>query len=189
MADIVRRGLELYIENRDEKIELTRAELEERYQELWNEYGASLSRLTASYESVPDAREDLLQEIRLAIWGALPRFRGECSLRTFVYRIAHNRGLTHVWRRSSRPQHPGDPPDVIDSRSDPESSAIQNVDQSKLMALVRKLPIAFRQAITMALEEVPQSEIAAVLGISENNVAVRLNRARKMLRGRLEEKQ
>ena len=49
--------------------------------------------LAFSYEAVASVREELVQEIALAIWQALPRFRGECSERTFVFRIAHNRGL------------------------------------------------------------------------------------------------
>ena len=59
-------------------------------------YGPALRRVAASYERAPKDREDLLQEIALALWLALPRFRGECTLRSFVFRIAHNRGLTHV---------------------------------------------------------------------------------------------
>jgi RNA polymerase sigma factor (sigma-70 family) len=163
-------------------------ELERQYQSICNEYGGSLFRLASSYESVPDVREDLLQEIRLALWKALPAFRGECSLRTFVFRVAHNRGLTHVWRRRIQAQFSEDLPDFVevgDPRPDPEASAIRNADHASLMKAIRRLPIAYRQVITMALEELPQSEIAAVLGISENNVAVRLNRGRKLLRQEL----
>jgi RNA polymerase sigma-70 factor (ECF subfamily) len=162
-----------------------RQELERRYESLCRQYGDSLFRLASSYESVPDAREDVLQEIRMALWKALPAFRGECSLRTFVYRVAHNRGLTHVWRRRTQAQASEDFPEVGDPRPSPESSAIRNSDYASLMKAIRRLPIAYRQVITMALDELPQSEIAAVLGISENNVAVRLNRARKLLRQEL----
>ena len=63
------------------------------------EFGPALRRLAGSYETDPGRRDDLAQEIAIALWRALPRFRGECSLRTFVYRVAHNRALTHVWRR------------------------------------------------------------------------------------------
>jgi RNA polymerase sigma factor (sigma-70 family) len=126
------------------------------------------------------AREDLLQDIRLAIWTALPRFRSQSSLRTFVFRIAHNRALTHVWRRKAAGPV-AEPEDVVDSRADPEVSAIQNANRSRLVEAIRGLPIPFRQVITLALEDLPHAEIAAVLGISENNVAVRMTRARKLL--------
>lgn len=158
-----------------------RSDLETLYDDLWNEYGASLGRLAASYEALPHAREDLLQDIRLAIWSALPKFRQECSLRTFVYRIAHNRGLTHVWSRRAKPQHTHELSDVVDPRSDPESTVIQKTQHLKLIEAVRQLPILYRQVITLFLENLSHAEIGAVLGITETNVAVRLNRARKLL--------
>lgn len=161
-----------------------RKQLEEDYERVWTEFGASLARLTSSYESNPHDRQDLLQEIRLALWVALPRFRRDCSLRTFVLRVAHNRALTHVWRR--RKAGPSaELEDVEDSRDNPEASAIRNANRLRLEEMIRYLPIPFRQVITLALEDLPHSEIAAVLGISESNVAVRITRARKLLKEKL----
>lgn len=159
-------------------------QLERVYYQVWTDFGASLGRLASSYESEVQAREDLLQEIRLAIWMALPRFRGDSSLRTFVFRIAHNRALTHVWRRK-RAGISEEPQDIPDPRSSPEADTMQRVDQSRLIEAIRLLPIPFRQILTLALEDFSHAEIAAILGISENNVAVRMNRARKQLRERL----
>jgi RNA polymerase sigma-70 factor (ECF subfamily) len=161
------------------------AQLERDYQKICALYGASLYRLACSYESVPDAREDLLQEIHLALWKALATFRGECSLRTFVYRVAHNRGLTHVWRRRADPIPSDELAEIGDPALSPEASVIRRAGEESLLEAIRRLPVVYRQVITMALEELPQSEIAAVLGITENNVAVRLNRARKLLREQL----
>jgi RNA polymerase sigma-70 factor (ECF subfamily) len=141
--------------------------------------------LVASYETQVHVREDLLQDIRLALWTALPGFRGECSLRTFIYRIAHNRGLSHAYGRRRRLPEADEPGEIIDPKSDPESSAIENARQARLARAVRSLPLAYRQVITMTLESLPHVEIALVLGISENNVAVRLNRARILLREKL----
>ncbi|MFZ0807052.1 MAG: sigma-70 family RNA polymerase sigma factor [Candidatus Sulfotelmatobacter sp.] len=159
-------------------------EREREYDQLWSDFGPSLARLASSYESEPHGREDLLQEIRLAIWVALPRFRGDSSLRTFVFRIAHNRALTHVWRRK-RAGIAEEPQDIPDPRSTPEIDTMQRVDQARLIEAIRLLPIPFRQILTLALEDFSHAEIAAILGISENNVAVRMNRARKQLRERL----
>jgi DNA-directed RNA polymerase specialized sigma24 family protein len=122
----------------------SRAELERAYEQLWVEHGASLARLAWSYERDPQAQEDLLQEIRLAIWTALP-----------------------------------------DPRSSPELSVISRADELRLIETIRLLPIPFRQVLTLALEDLSHAEIALVLGISENNVAVRMNRARKLLKERL----
>jgi RNA polymerase sigma factor (sigma-70 family) len=169
---------------RKEEVEARRKQLEEDYERVWKNFGASLARLTSSYESNAHAREDLLQEIRLALWVALPRFRHDCSLRTFVLRVAHNRALTHVWKRK-KPSPSVDLEGVEDARDNPEVSAIRNANRSRLEEMIRHLPIPFRQVITLVLEDLPYSEIAAVLGISESNVAVRLTRARKLLREKL----
>jgi RNA polymerase sigma-70 factor (ECF subfamily) len=158
-----------------------RDQLEAEYERLWAEFGASLGRLASSYESRPHACEDLLQDIRLAIWTALPRFRGDASLRTFIFRIAHNRALTHVWQRKKAGQSE-EPDDVVDVRENPEASAIQTTNRVRLVEAIRGLPIPFRQVITLALEDLSHGEIATVLGISENNVAVRMNRARNLLK-------
>jgi RNA polymerase sigma factor (sigma-70 family) len=162
-----------------------RRQLEQQYEDVWQQFGESLARLAASYEDLPQAREDLLQEIQLALWKALPGFRGDCSMRTFVYRIAHNRALSHVWRRRAQAQSSAEMPELDDPRPGPESWAITNANYSALLKAIHKLPITYRQVLTMTLEELPQAEIAVVLGISESNVAVRLNRARKFLREEL----
>jgi len=157
--------------------------LEAEYERILAEFGPGIARLSSSYEWRVHAREDLLQDIRLAIWTALPRFRGEASVRTFVFRIAHNRALTHVWKRKRVDAQ--EETDMADARADPESAAIEDAGRARLIDAIRTLPIPYRQAITLALEDLPQSEIAAILGISENNVAVRMNRARKLLKEKL----
>ena len=164
-----------------------RKELERQYEDLLKEYGPGLSRLAASYEALAHAREDLLQDIRLALWTAIPGFRGECSLRTFVYRIAHNKGLSHVYHRRRQPRESEGSGEIADQKSDPEASAIRKAMHARLACAIRSLPLTYRQVITLALESLPHAEIALILGISESNVAVRLNRARALLREKIGE--
>jgi RNA polymerase sigma-70 factor (ECF subfamily) len=166
-----------------------RRALTAQYERIFDAYGAALVRLTASYESLPQAREDLLQEILLAIWRALPGFRGDCSEKTFALRVAHNRCLTHVWKRGKSPPSEAELPELPDPRKSPETIAIDNRRRETLLAAIRALPVNYRQVITLALEDLTPPEIAAVLGVTENNVAVRLNRARNALRRILEDRQ
>lgn len=161
-----------------------RRALQEQFDRILREHEAGIARLAYSYEAISSIREELMQEIALAIWQALPHFRGECSERTFVFRIAHNRGLTHVWRRRP-PQKSLEDLEESDEPADPmphpEAQLAQNDRRARLMSAVQSLPVAHRQMIVLALERLSHAEIAEVLGITENNVAVRLTRAKKAL--------
>ncbi len=163
----------------------TRHALEQQFERILAEHGAALSRLVYSYEAVAGIREELVQEIALAIWKALPHFRGECSERTFVFRIAHNRGLTHVWRRRPAQQSLDDLEEAdepADPRPHPDEQLAQMNQRARLTSAVQSLPVTHKQMIVLMLEGLSYAEIAEVLGISENNVAVRLTRARTALR-------
>ena len=127
-------------------------------------------------------RGDLLQDIALALWQALPRFRGESSERTFLFRIAHNHCINHITRRrpmASLQELELDPPD---SGAPLETRLNDQQDSARLTEAVRQLPLIQRQVVVLALEDMDYTEIAQVLGITENNVGVRLNRARTTLR-------
>lgn len=168
--------------NNSEKTEL-------RFDRIMREYGQALSRLSFGYEKVASARDELMQEIALAIWQALPHFRGECSERTFIYRIAHNCSITHVCRR--RPAHESldelpSPSEPVDPKPHPEEQLAQAHQRDRLRSAIQRLPLVYRQVVMLMLEELSQAEIAEILGITENNVGVRLNRARKALKAALE---
>jgi RNA polymerase sigma-70 factor (ECF subfamily) len=145
-----------------------------------------LRRQAAAYERDPTAREDLLQEILLALWRALPRFRGECSERTFVLRVAHNRALTHAFRRPPRGTDLEAVAEVVDPRPGPEHAAVEAQRRERLLAALHRLPLLARQVLSLSLEGLGGSEIAVLLGITENNANVRLSRARRALKQELE---
>ncbi len=161
--------------------------LEQQYDRILREHGPALRRVAAAYEADPSRREDLFQEICLALWQALPRFREEASERTFAFRIAHNRGLTHGWRaRGTVTADLNEAEELADPRQDPESELQEGERRDRLREAIRRLPLAARQVVVLSLEGLSQREIGDVLGITENNVAVRLTRARKLLRQALE---
>ena len=160
--------------------------LEERYDRILREHGPALRRAAAIHEADPVRREDLFQEICLALWQALPRFRGDCSERTFAFRIAHNRGLTHGWRSRGAPAALDEAGEIPDTRRDPESELCDRDRRERLREAVRRLPAGARQVVALSLEGLSHREIGEVLGLTENNVAVRLTRARKLLREILE---
>jgi RNA polymerase sigma factor (sigma-70 family) len=125
---------------------------------------------------------DLLQEITFAIWRALPSFRGESSERTFIYRIAHNRALTHIAKRHPEQLELSMALELPDISPDPEQIAVLRWQQTELRARVAALPLTLRQVLTLALEGLSNDDIGQVLGITEGNVAVRITRAKKQLK-------
>jgi RNA polymerase sigma-70 factor (ECF subfamily) len=99
-----------------------------------------------------------------------------------VFRIAHNRGLSHLARRRL-PVVPADEEiPVVDGGLDPEASLVAGEQGMRLQRAIARLPVSYRQVVTLALEGLSYTDIAEVLGVSESNVGVRLTRARQVLR-------
>jgi RNA polymerase sigma factor (sigma-70 family) len=163
-----------------------REELQRLFDRLLEENGSAMSRLAASYTDSAADRDDLVQEIALAIWRALPHFRGECSERTFAFRIAHNRAVTYLTRRRAQKAEAVDVVHVADTAPGPEAGLVREQQGARLRRAVHSLPLLYRQVVTLMLEDLEYDEIAQVLGISESNVVARLSRARQMLRELME---
>jgi RNA polymerase sigma-70 factor (ECF subfamily) len=72
------------------------------YEWIAREYGAALSRLAGAYEANAEQRRDLLQDIHFAVWRSLSVFDGRCSVRTWIYRVAHNTAYSHIARDRRR---------------------------------------------------------------------------------------
>ncbi|MBX3231863.1 MAG: RNA polymerase sigma factor [Labilithrix sp.] len=162
---------------------------EARLARVLAEHARPLERVAASYARSAADRDDLLQEIAMALFRALPSFRGEASERTFVLRVAHNRALTFLAKRG-RPALDIDDhvDDVVATTGKNPAVAYERKERgSKLLAATRALPLGHRQVVMLLLEGLSHREIAEVLGTTENNVAVRANRARAAMRALMEE--
>lgn len=151
------------------------------FERIAREHGDALSRVAWGYAENAADHDDLVQDILVAIWRALPRFRGDASERTFVFRIAHNRGCTFRARR--RPVEPMvDDAPIADPRPGPDADLDETRRRERLVVAVRALPVTLRQAVMLRLEGFSLADIAAAQATSEANVSVRLTRARDRLR-------
>lgn len=161
--------------------------LRARFERLLEANRPALARLAACYTRTRADQEDLLQDIAIAFWRALPRFRGECSDRTFLFRIAQNRAIAHISRL--RPTASTDEfVDLVDPGPDPEQKAIKQELTASLTDAVRSLPPVFREVLTLTLEGMTYSEISEILGLTETNIGVRLARGKQLLRQMLKDK-
>lgn len=145
-----------------------------------------LSRVASQYEVRAAQREDLLQEIAFAIWKALPSWRGDATIKTFIARIAHNHGVNHAIADRRHGAHEELPETLMDGTPLPDQQTLRYQQGRQLLKAIRRLPLGLRQVITLALEGFSHAEIGDILGISVNNVDVRLSRARGSLKEMLQ---
>ncbi|WP_293746830.1 sigma-70 family RNA polymerase sigma factor [uncultured Paraglaciecola sp.] len=154
------------------------------FSQVLREHAALLGRVAATYEANFHKRQELLQEITLAVWQALDKFKGDSSIKTYVLRVAHNKAITHVAYHAKQPRN-----DSYCEMESPEPShkpsAVEQIDQQQkfqmMLGQIRQMPIQTMQVVTMSMEGLSYDEIADACGISSSNAGVVLNRARKVL--------
>jgi RNA polymerase sigma-70 factor (ECF subfamily) len=152
------------------------------------EFGGALIRLARAYETDPDRRQDLLQDIHIALWRSFSTFNGRCSLRTWVYRVAHNVATSQVIRRRARSRKlvSLDELAAMPGGQDSERLYDRQLTLDKLLMLIHALQPMDRQLILLYLEGVDAVSIGEITGISSANVATRVHRIKQMLARRFQ---
>lgn len=128
------------------------------------------------YVDDPEDRKDLYQEIVGQAWKSFPTFRGEAKFSTWLYRISANTVLTY--KRKTQQQQPLNEENQQQLYI-PENDA--NEQSQMLLAAIKKLPETDRLLISLHLDEYTNDEIAGMIGIAKNNVAVKLHRIKQQL--------
>jgi len=157
---------------------------DERYEQASALHGQALKRLVYAYEADPGKRVDLLQEIHIELWRSFKAFEDRCSLRTWVYRIAHNAASSYVTRqRRALSKHLLSLEDLDSLSEQPEinSSVDQRLDAERLLQLIHSLKPGDRQIMLLYLEDMDAASIGEIVGISTNNVRVQIHRIKKIL--------
>lgn len=153
------------------------------YSDAADQYGPALERLARAYESDPDKRSDLSQDIHFQLWRSFQRYDAHCSMRTWVYRVAHNVGASHVLRErrtfSSLVNL-----DDLETLPDPAQTHVSLDKRSnlhRLEALIQRLKPLDRQVIILYLEDMDAASIGKITGLSPANVAMKIHRIKKIL--------
>ena len=153
---------------------------DELYQRTAEEFGPALGRLARGYEADPDKRRDLLQEIHLALWRSFEGFHERCSLRTWVYRVAHNTAISWITRQKrTRPQ-------LLVSLEELEATPVppdadRRLALDRLTQLVQRLETRDREVILAYLEGMDAAEIGELTGMSARNAATKVHRIKNLL--------
>ena len=160
------------------------------YREAADTYGAALVRLARAYEADPETRRDLLQEIHIALWRSLEGFDARCSLRTWVYRVAHNAATSHVIRQrrtNARALVSVEEIETTLGGNGGELVADHRKALHRLLTLIQRLKPLDRQVILSYLEGMDAVSIGEITGISPGNVATKIHRIKNVLARRFHE--
>lgn len=156
-----------------------------------DEHGASVMKVARAYTLTSEDCQDLAQEILLQAWRSLPHFERKASAATWFYRVALHTAMN--WHRKDKPRRSKEQPllEVHTLAPDGGDSA-EHIQQretvEQLYQAIHQLPKTDTALVLLYLDELSYREMAEVLGISENNVGVKLNRAKKALSELMKEK-
>ena len=157
---------------------------DEQYKLASAEFGDAIGRLAYAYERDAEKRKDLVQNIHFELWRSFKIFDGRSSVRTWVYRVAHNAGASHIMKNKRISQNTylnlddiGEIPDQTDV-----VDAFERIDQLEhLMTLIQRLSPTDRQIITLYLEGLDGAAIGDVVGISAGTTATKIHRIKYKL--------
>src|SRR5690349_5927806 len=146
-------------------------------------YSAALERLVRAYELDSDKRRDLLQEIHLALWRSFEKFEARCSVRTWVYRIAHNIAASHVirQRRKSAGLLSLEDLDSEANSSQVHRGSHDRLDLERLLQLVHQLSPPDRELMLLYLEGLEAPVIGEIMELSAVNVRSKIHRIKAIL--------
>jgi RNA polymerase sigma factor (sigma-70 family) len=159
---------------------MTQSGLQERFQTLVDEHRKILYKICHSYCRDRDSREDLAQEILVQLWRSFGRFDGRCRFSTWMYRIGLNVAISFYWRESTRTRYViSDEARVLEAVGEMDS---QPEDVRLLYRFIDGLDPLNKALILLDLDEQSYREISDVLGITETNVATKINRLKNKMR-------
>lgn len=142
---------------------------------------ALIHKVCSMYCRNPEERKDLFQEIVLQLWRSYPTFKHESKVSTWMYRVALNTAVSSFRKESRRPQH-GSLDDMdLQIPAAPDTSAEYELKIKYLYTAINQLSQVEKAIVMLYLEEKSYDEIAEIIGITKNNVGVKLNRIKAKL--------
>ncbi|MGH7744705.1 MAG: RNA polymerase sigma factor [Candidatus Dormibacteria bacterium] len=162
---------------------MTNPALQEKFQALVEEHKKILYKICNSYCRDRDARDDLAQEISIQLWRSFDKFDGRCRFSTWMYRIALNVAISFYRRESTRTRYViSDEQHLLevinDTKTQPEEIGL-------LYQFIEGLDPLNKALALLYLDGNNDQEIASVLGISETNVATKINRLKSKMKQEL----
>ena len=166
---------------------MTVANQHDLYREAGEKLAPAIARLARAMEYDGEKARDLEQDIHCELFRSFARFEGQCALKTWVYRIAHNVAAEHRLRESRRkPAVALEEIEDLPEPGDAERSAAENHAVARAQAIIRSLATLDAQVMLLWLEGETAKDIADVTGLSPGSVATRIHRLKTALASEFE---
>ncbi|THU38313.1 sigma-70 family RNA polymerase sigma factor [Niastella caeni] len=148
---------------------------ESQFVQLIDQHQGIIHKICRLYRDAKEDREDLFQEIVFQLWKSLPTYSGKAGFSTWMYKVALNTALVAFRKKK---------PAIIYTPTLPDEPVVQQEpgqQEEQLFEALKKLNDGEKALITLYLEELSHKEIADIIGITENNVSVKLNRIKNKI--------
>lgn len=156
---------------------MDRNELELKFVKVIQTYEPMIMKVCRMYTYNNVDKQDLYQEIVMQLWKAFPKFRGEASISTFLYRVAINTAITGVQKHSRKisVESTGELPEAININTNDEL-------WQRMYEAVEHLNEIEKAVVMLYLEDYSYEEMEKILGLNEGNLRVKMNRIKQKLK-------
>jgi len=145
------------------------------FDQIYSKYSPQIFRVCMGYTNDADEAKDLMQDTFISVWKNLSSFRNQSAISTWIYRIATNNCLRHI-EKAKRVTIAELPLNLAEK--------IEESPEEKLRFLyscIAQLEETDRIIISLVLEDLPQAQIASIVGLSAANVRVKIHRVKEKL--------
>jgi len=152
---------------------------EKEFIHLLNQHQKIVYKVCNLYMDLHSDREDLFQEITLQAWKAYGNFRGDAKFSTWLYRVALNTAITFFRKDKKKPDiySTDTMPEKVEENTDPVEEQVK-----AMYAAIGELSKIDKALVMLYLEDYSYQEIGEMMGITANNVAVKMNRIKVRLK-------
>jgi len=145
------------------------------FEEIYTQYSPKIFRVCMAYMNDRELAQDITQETFIAVWQHLSSFKNESKISTWIFRIATNNCLRAI-EKNKRIKTTDLPADIIHTNDDSKEEKI-----NFLYSCISELDEIDRIIISLVLEDLPQAEIASIVGLSDANTRVKIHRIKERL--------
>ena len=155
--------------------------MEKEFLKAVHDYQRIIHKLCRIYRDTPEDQEDLFQEIVIQLWKAFPKFRGESKFSTWLYRIGINVAITQYRKHKNRIYETDIESLKFELPAD-ELSLEQEEQLQQMYSAISQLNDIEKAIVMLYLEDRSYDEMEEIMGISNGNLRVRMNRIKEKLR-------